>query len=180
YYRDYDPQTGRYIQSDPIGLNGGMNTFAYVGGNPLMYIDPKGLARWTGRIEMFAAGEVIGGAFGRAILTSDCDNGKRWNVQVNFSAGGSTVGFPWSLTASKIELNDPYPAASPINLVGDFSYSGFNVAALLGYGSSIVQIGQAYSVSSGLVVGVDLSWADFTLGESSVSDAFESECGCNK
>lgn len=43
YFRDYDPAIGRYIESDPIGLKGGLDTFSYVGGNPLFWIDPYGL-----------------------------------------------------------------------------------------------------------------------------------------
>lgn len=43
YFRDYDPATGRYVQSDPIGLRGGLNIFAYALSNPNKYIDPQGL-----------------------------------------------------------------------------------------------------------------------------------------
>lgn len=45
YFRDYDPSTGRYVESDPIGLDGGLNTYAYVDANPLAWSDARGLTK---------------------------------------------------------------------------------------------------------------------------------------
>ena len=47
YYRTYDPSTGRYLESDPIGLAAGLNTYAYVGNMPTTHVDPFGLEAWV-------------------------------------------------------------------------------------------------------------------------------------
>jgi RHS repeat-associated protein len=44
YFRDYDPAVGRYVESDQLGLEAGINTYLYANATPAMFIDPDGQA----------------------------------------------------------------------------------------------------------------------------------------
>jgi RHS repeat-associated protein len=87
WHRHYDPTTGRYIASDPIGLKGGLDTYLYANGNPVGYVDPDGqipLPLITGSI-----GAVTG--FVGSIAGQLISNGANWgciNWKNAFIAGG--------------------------------------------------------------------------------------------
>ncbi len=66
-YRDYDSGTGRYIQADPIGLDGGASPYSYAMNNPLRYTDP------TGEFVPILAGAAFGA--GVEYLTNPCATG---------------------------------------------------------------------------------------------------------
>jgi len=76
YHRDYDPDTGRYLQPDPIGLAGGLNPYLYANANPLRFVDPHGLDAFTiaGTAQFFEgnAGGLVKGAFGFDTAGSVC------------------------------------------------------------------------------------------------------------
>jgi RHS repeat-associated protein len=96
WQRQYQPLLGRYTQVDPIGLAGGWNRYAYVGGNPLKYVDPDGrLAFVIPFIPAIITGTdlLIGGAIGVGAYAID-----RMFSNSNRPPPGSVPisGSPWS------------------------------------------------------------------------------------
>ena len=74
YYRNryYSPDQGRFITQDPIELLGGLNLYAYVGNNPLNWVDPWGFAK----LAVKARRSGNGGIFGHGWIEITHDNGK--------------------------------------------------------------------------------------------------------
>jgi RHS repeat-associated protein len=92
YSRHYDASTGRYDESDLIGLGGGVNTYGYVGGDPLSNTDPFGLCDFDDLICQAAVGQMpISGL--RSPCDQDCFNAF-FGISTIAAAGTALSGTP--------------------------------------------------------------------------------------
>jgi RHS repeat-associated protein len=152
YYRYYDPETGRYITSDPIGLEGGLNTYAYVTGNPLNRIDPFGLVEWEGGVRGIAF--FTAGTFEFKLRTKKCVNGKRGYATVvlaGIGLGGGAGGISFSddsvsggmgdfsFSSSDVTLNDALDFVDPMVFDDRSLTGGFIAGAAFALGSTPAQ-----------------------------------------
>jgi RHS repeat-associated protein len=112
YFRDYDPQMGRYIESDPIGLAGGnYSTYGYDNSNPLTFMDPSGLS--TAIADR-----------GAGVLTVTFNDG----TTVTYPVGNNTVnpiGDPNTVNSNGPAPVGTFPVQPPVNTGNSVSYGPF-------------------------------------------------------
>ena len=184
YFRDYDPATGRYVESDPIGLRGGPGTFVYVNANSFNATDRRGLVKWSGEMTATSVAAGIGGSLYTFRLVSECAGGKQATATV--VAVGPTVGLdlelglpPVSGSFGSVDFDDKMLVTDPRNLEGHFQIASIGIAAATGYGCSAIMIGGAKSASCdweyGLEAGLGITFGTSTVIKSEVWD-----CGCEQ
>ncbi len=183
YFRDYDPSTGRYVESDPIGLKGGTNTYAYVSSNPILLFDPIGEVEWNGTQVEVGAAFGVGASFTRLKLTSKCVNGKKgvatvWAVgpSIGIGAGGSSPVSGSTNASFKDRLETPDP-----NIFNGV-YSGYYAGVDYGpgrLGLQITVLGHAHAVGPSVSYGFGLGGGYiYTFGSSTVIESSVEDC-CN-
>lgn len=184
--RDYEAGTGRYTQSDPIGLHGGISTYGYAAQQPLMAIDPSGLkVIWSGTVAAFAGIEGVGAGFFMFDLKSDCVGGKQVEAKVLASAVAAGVGAKWTGGGSSVQLHDWTDQANADTLEGGFAALSAGIVVGGGGGWSKYRLGNAWSdgfgfMPQGPAFGFDFS-AGVYIGASYVLSSSSKDCsGCER
>lgn len=155
YFRDYDRVTGRYVESDPIGLIGGINTFAYTGNGPLVYVDPYGLflCKLLGLLGdySFDADVGIGAGLGAAGGLSFSRSGISGSVSFGSGFGlGGSAGI--SRTVNISEIVSEGGVGTAVTVSGGYGFGG-SISLNAGTGGVSANgtggIGIGFNVTSG-------------------------------
>ena len=168
YHRYYDPQTGRYLTPDPIGLAGGINVYAYAAGNPVNFTDRWGLALYNVYYSTKAWGVLFATFKYRieglviALEDPDCD-GLYEGIDFEGRMAGLGLGLPVGVTVNNNEIfDDSIPGPPDVRRVEGTAGVLSGTSTFNGWSGGIYRFGalvgtdESVSVPSGVDFGVDL------------------------
>jgi RHS repeat-associated protein len=163
YYRArwYDPDVGRFMSEDPIGLKGGINLSIYVKNNPITASDPLGLWSYKGYCRYISGGQIVGAGCLRCEVWTRCRSDKSKEVgEIVAMFGGFTGGFlPFGWTYFNIELERfPFSAYPTLkDLMGSAEIRMLSGAVGPGGSLTYLRLGLGESEGGGVQAGVDAS-----------------------
>ncbi len=179
FHRYYDPKLGRYVQTDPIGLIGGINLFAYVKNNPLVLIDPSGTCDYSGSCSYGSGGEGLGGGVLKCKFKTKC-NKEGWYEEGETTTIfiGLTIGvLPAGATKWSACLNSDTQEKAINDLKGPkASILCEGTAAGVGFSSGTLTLGKAKGNISGGQIGLDAPNADLFIGGTKVENVQRKKC----
>lgn len=164
------------MQSDPIGLGGGLNTYRYAASNPISMIDPFGLVEWEGTGSALAAIEGGGAVRFAFELHTKCINGKRGKASVIAGGFALGAGIRFTGTNGNVKFEDANSMPDPFVFEGQAKYFAAGFAPVgAGASCSWMRLGGAVSSGCSEVWGLDYS-AFFGAGISHVTNGEIEDC----
>ena len=155
--RYYDAELGRFISQDPIGFAGGINAYAYVGGNPMMLVDPSGLSAdgaGGGTLDNIQTGlDVAGltpvfGIFADGLNTLISTGRGDW-AGAGLSAAAMIPGAGQGVTAAKLATLGVAGAGKGVREVAGNAADGRKLFDQLRGGNSVKEVKPGVFVSKG-------------------------------
>jgi RHS repeat-associated protein len=178
FHRDYRPNTGRYLQSDPIGIKGGVNSYTYVEATPSRGIDPNGLVTWSGTVISVGAVRGFGVAAAFYDLQSECLCGKKVRIKGRALFAAAGFGMTYTINSGGSTFYDNYPCPQENAANGPAAGASIAVVTVGGAAISVTGLGSLRTtwppLSTGLV-GFDVS-AVVMIGWSSGTGTTEDCC----